>query len=146
MDNGKSGNLNKQDLIQFRIDRDLKIDAEDICNQLGIDLSTVLRMCLKQMVAQKGIPFSVHLSNHSYSDSAKDINYLKSKDIEDNCEKGFGIDIRGINEEVDSIRKENIDDEKGGSIRNGTTVFLLFKGKVELTDISKYRLCCISYR
>ena len=37
----------------------------------------------------------------------KDINYLKSKDIEDNCEKGFGIDIRGINEEVDSIRKEN---------------------------------------
>ena len=107
MDNGKSGNLNKQDLIQFRIDRDLKIDAEDICNQLGIDLSTVLRMCLKQMVIQKGIPFSVHLSNHSYSDSAKDINYLKSKDIEDNCEKGFGIDMRGINEEVDSIRKEN---------------------------------------
>ena len=107
MDNGKSGNLNKQDLIQFRIDRDLKIDAEYICNQLGIDLSTVLRMCLKQMVIQKGIPFSVHLSNHSYSDSEKHINYLKSKDIEDNCEKGFEIDIRGINEEVDSIRKEN---------------------------------------
>lgn len=86
---------------------DLKIDAEDICNQLGIDLSTVLRMCLKQMVVQKGIPFSVHLSNERYSVSENDINELKSKDIENKFEKGFGIDIRGINEEVDSIRKEN---------------------------------------
>jgi len=32
---------------------------------------------------------------------------LKSKSIKNNYEKGFGIDIRGINEEVDSIRKEN---------------------------------------
>ena len=36
-----------------------------------------------------------------------DINDLKSKVIENNCEKGFGIDIIGINEEVDSIRKES---------------------------------------
>jgi addiction module antitoxin, relB/dinJ family len=94
-------------LIQFRIGRDLKIDAEDICNQFEIDLSTVLRMCLKQMVIQKGIPFSVHLSNQIYYSFENDINDLKSKDIENNCEKGFGIDLRGINEEVDSIRKEN---------------------------------------
>lgn len=64
-------------------------------------------MCLKQMVIQKGIPFSVHLSNQRCSDSANDINYLKSKNIENNCKKGFGIDLRVINEEVDSIRKEN---------------------------------------
>lgn len=95
--------MNKQDLIQFRVDRDLKIDAEDICN----DLSTVLRMCLKQMVAQKGIPFSVHLSNQRYFSSENDINDLKSKVIENNCEKEFGIDLRVINDEVDSIRKEN---------------------------------------
>lgn len=94
-------------MIQFRIDRDLKIDAEDICNQFEIDLSMVLRMCLKQMVIQKGIPFSVHLSNQIYYSFENDINDLKSKDIENNCEKGFGIDLRGINEEVDSIRKEN---------------------------------------
>ena len=94
-------------MTQFRIDRDLKIDAEDICNQFGIDLSTVLRMCLKQMVIQKGIPFSVHLSNQRYYSFENDINDLTSKVIENLCEKGFGIDIRGINEEVDSIRKEN---------------------------------------
>jgi hypothetical protein len=42
-----------------------------------------------------------------YYSSENDINDLKNKGIENNCEKGFGIDIRGINEEVDSIRKEN---------------------------------------
>ena len=42
-----------------------------------------------------------------YYSSENDINYLTSKGIENNCEKGFGIDIRGINEEVDSIGKEN---------------------------------------
>ena len=99
--------MNKQSLIQFRVDKNLKIDAEDICKQLGIDLPTVLRMCLRQLIMQKGIPFSVHLSNQRYFSSENDINDLKSKDIENKCEKGFDIDIRGINEEVDSIRKEN---------------------------------------
>ena len=61
-------------------------------------------MCLKQMVIQKGIPFSVHLSNQRYFSSEND---LKSKVIENNCEKEFGIDLRVINDEVDSIRKEN---------------------------------------
>lgn len=42
-----------------------------------------------------------------YYSSENDINDLKSKDIENKCEKGFGIDIRGINEDVDSTRKEN---------------------------------------
>ena len=64
-------------------------------------------MCIKQMVIQKGIPFSVHLSNQRYYFFENDINDLKSKVIENNCEKEFGIDIRGISEEVDSIRKEN---------------------------------------
>ena len=94
-------------MTQFRIDRDLKIEAEDICNQFEIDLSTVPRMCIKQMVIQKGIPFSVHLSNQRYYSFENDINDLKSKVIENNCEKGFGIDLRVINDEVDSIRKEN---------------------------------------
>jgi hypothetical protein len=42
-----------------------------------------------------------------YYSSENDIINLKNKDIENNCGKVFEIDIRGINEEVDSIRKEN---------------------------------------
>jgi len=42
-----------------------------------------------------------------YYSSENDINDLKNNGIENNCEKEFGIETRGINEEVDSIRKEN---------------------------------------
>lgn len=100
--------MNKQSLIQFRVDKNLKIDAEDICKQLGIDLPTVLRMCLRQLIMQKGIPFSVHLHDEvKESHSSHNVSNLENRNIEDKCEKGFDIDIRGINEEVDSIRKEN---------------------------------------
>ena len=104
MKNRKSGNLNKQSLIQFRVDQNLKIDAEDICEQLGIELTTVLRMCLKQLITEKGIPFSVHLNDkkeiHSSCNS-------QSVDLEDKFKKGFDIDIKRINEEVNFVRKEN---------------------------------------
>nr|WP_314767432.1 hypothetical protein [uncultured Lachnoanaerobaculum sp.] len=42
-----------------------------------------------------------------YYSSENDINEFKSKGLENKCEKESGIDIRGINEEVDCIRKEN---------------------------------------
>lgn len=100
--------MNKNTLIQFRIDHDLKIDAENICNQLGIDLTTVLKMCLKQMIIQKGIPFSVHLPDDEEKyHSDFNVNDSKRQGIDKKSDKDFKIDIRGINEEVESIRKEN---------------------------------------
>mgnify|MGYP003089849816 CR=1 FL=1 len=100
MDNRKSGNLNKQSLIQFRVDQNLKVDAEDICEQLGIELTTVLRMCLKQLIIQKGIPFSDEKEIQSSCNA-------QSVDLEDKFKKGFDIDINKINEEVNFVRKEN---------------------------------------
>ena len=99
--------MNKQSLIQFRVDQDCKQEVDDICEQLGIDLTTVLRMCLKQMIIQKGIPFSVRLPDdgekyHSYFN----VNDSKRQGIDKKSDKDFKIDIRGINEEVESIRKE----------------------------------------
>ena len=100
--------MNKNTLIQFRIDHDLKIDAENICNQLGIDLTTVLKMCLKQMIIQKGIPFSVHLPDDGEKyDPVCNENDSQREYMEKRSEKDFEIDLRRINEEVDSIRKEN---------------------------------------
>ena len=108
MKNRKRGILNKQTLVQFRIDPDLKTDAEKICNKLGIDLSTVLRMCLKQMVIQKGIPFSVHLQHDGEKYySVCNANDSQRRYMEKRSDKDFEIDLKKINEEVDSIRKEN---------------------------------------
>ena len=96
--------MNKQSLIQFRVDKNLKVDAEDICEQLGIELTTVLRMCLKQLIIQKGIPFSVQLNDEKEIQSSCN---AQSVDLEDKFKKGFDIDIKRINEEVNFVRKEN---------------------------------------
>ncbi|MCR4763301.1 MAG: type II toxin-antitoxin system RelB/DinJ family antitoxin [Lachnospiraceae bacterium] len=51
----------EQTLVQFRVDKELKQNTTSICDSLGIDLTTVLRMCMKQMEIVRGIPFPTRL-------------------------------------------------------------------------------------
>lgn len=55
-------------MLQVRIDEDLKTQATMVYEQLGIDLSTAVRMFLKKSVAVNGIPFE--LKNDSSLDKA----------------------------------------------------------------------------
>ena len=48
-------------VLQVRIDDELKNQANEIFNELGIDLSTAVRMFLKRAVAVKGLPFEMTL-------------------------------------------------------------------------------------
>lgn len=50
-------------LVQFRTDDTSKIKAVNICEQLGIDLPTYLRMCITRLVQENGIPFSMKVNN-----------------------------------------------------------------------------------
>ena len=52
-------------LIQFRADDDLKLQASVICNKIGIDLQSYLRMCLLRMISENGIPFSMRVSDEN---------------------------------------------------------------------------------
>lgn len=53
----------EQTLIQFRADRDLKNEVTDIFEELGMDMSTALRMFLVKSRQIKGLPFDVILSD-----------------------------------------------------------------------------------
>lgn len=46
-------------LIQFRTEETTRIEAVQICEQLGIDLPTYLRMCIYRLILENGIPFSM---------------------------------------------------------------------------------------
>lgn len=46
-------------LVQFRADEVARIQAISICEKLGIDLQTYLRMCISRLVQENGIPFSM---------------------------------------------------------------------------------------
>ena len=47
--------------LNIRIDEDLKKQAEDIFNELGLNMSTALTVFLRQTVRSNGIPFDLRL-------------------------------------------------------------------------------------
>jgi DNA-damage-inducible protein J len=48
-------------VLQVRVDDELKKQATEIFNELGIDLSTAVRMFLKKAVLEKGLPFDAKI-------------------------------------------------------------------------------------
>ena len=49
--------------IQVRVDRPTKQKASKIIRDLGLDMSTAVKMYLRQIVARKAIPFPVVTEN-----------------------------------------------------------------------------------
>ena len=52
-------------LIQFRTEDVNRAKAITICDKLGIDLPTYLRMCVSRLIQENGIPFSMKLEKAS---------------------------------------------------------------------------------
>lgn len=48
-------------LVQFRTDDTSRLKAIEICEKLGIDLPTYMRMCISRLIQENGIPFSMKL-------------------------------------------------------------------------------------
>ena len=48
-------------LVQFRVDDTEKIQAMQVCEKLGLNLQSYLRLCMSRLVQEKGVPFSMRL-------------------------------------------------------------------------------------
>lgn len=64
--------------IQVRIDDELKEEAVKLFNELGLDLSTAIRLFLKKSVDDKRIPFKLNGKNRNKS---KDVKYRLKADV-----------------------------------------------------------------
>ncbi|MCD8293877.1 MAG: type II toxin-antitoxin system RelB/DinJ family antitoxin [Clostridia bacterium] len=53
-------------LVQFRLDNEMKDEADYICKQLGLDLPSYLKMCVSRLISENGIPFSMKNVYSSY--------------------------------------------------------------------------------
>ena len=62
-------------LVQFRTEDTSKIKAINICEKLGIDLPTYLRICISRLIQENGIPFSMRLDD---SEENKGIRAMKA--------------------------------------------------------------------
>lgn len=54
-------------LVQARTSEELKANAAEILEKLGLNMSTYINMALNQLVIQEGIPFSVKLNRSPYT-------------------------------------------------------------------------------
>lgn len=63
-----------QTLVNFRIDEENKKEMEQICNELGITMTTAFNIFVKKMIREKRIPFEVSIDPF-YSES--NMKYLK---------------------------------------------------------------------
>lgn len=65
--------------IAVRVDDKLKKDATEVFNELGLDMSTAVKLFLKQSVLTKSIPFKLTLDEYSKEEveqAKKDIQKL----------------------------------------------------------------------
>ena len=91
-------------LIQVRVDDQLKFKASQIYEELGLDLSTAIRLFLKRSITENGIPFSMVLPNKNFGDdnglqALHDINSVAEKSGSAN------MTLDEINAEIDSARR-----------------------------------------
>ena len=63
-----------QTLVNFRMDEKLKKDMEDICRDLGMNMTTAFTIFAKKIIREKRIPFDVSVDPF-YSET--NMNYLK---------------------------------------------------------------------
>lgn len=55
--------INKSDVVRARIEPRIKRDAEGILKRLGVSHSTFINMSYRAVVAEGGIPLSLHVPN-----------------------------------------------------------------------------------
>lgn len=88
--------------VQFRTDDTLKIKASNICERLGIDLPTYMRMCISRLIEENGIPFSMKLEKESENRALKAMK-AASRIAEENKISDMSLDE--INAEIAEARK-----------------------------------------
>lgn len=89
-------------VIQVRIDEELKNQATKVYDQLGLDLSSAVRIFLKKSVAVNGIPFEMR--NESSADRAMSaVNNMRAAAGQNGLSD---MSLDEINEIISKARKE----------------------------------------
>jgi len=89
-------------LLQIRVDEELKNQANAVFNELGIDLSTAVRMFLKKSVLMGGIPFDTRIDQSTLSAI---LAVDKMRTISEN-NGNSEMSLEDINEEIKMARRE----------------------------------------
>ena len=59
--------MSETSTLQIRLNTKLKKEAKEIAISMGMDLTTIVRLCLQQMVNQRKLPFTPEAPDPFYS-------------------------------------------------------------------------------
>ena len=90
-------------LVQIRVDDQLKEDVTNIYEELGMDLPTAIRIFLKRSVQEKGIPFSMKLSDIQRDNKVVSAMQRMSQAAEENGTANMTLEE--INKEIQAVRQ-----------------------------------------
>ena len=92
-------------VMQFRVDDELKAQATAVCENLGIDLPTALRMFMKRTVLVNGIPFNMTLPKQDFKEQ-RAVRALH--ELSDMSKKNgtSGMTLDEINSEIEASRNQ----------------------------------------
>lgn len=89
-------------LVQFRAEESARIKAVNICERLGIDLPTYLRMCMSRLIQENGIPFSMQLNNEQESCGLSAMKAASRIALENGISE---MSLDEINAEISAVRE-----------------------------------------
>lgn len=89
-------------LIQFRADENSRQKAAEVCEQLGLDLPTYLRICIAKLNQENGIPFSMKLTNEKSEDA---VAAMKKANQISETNGTANMSLKDINAEIETVRE-----------------------------------------
>ncbi len=90
------------DYIQVRVDKAEKNKASQIFERLGLDISSAVRMFLKQTIQRNTLPFSFDSTDdYDYISAMDNILAMQAEAEKNNCEE---ITLDEINKEIEDYR------------------------------------------
>lgn len=91
-------------LIQFRADDMEKLEAMKICDKLGLNLQSYLRMCLSRLISENGIPFSMNVDEIEENQAIRAMKEISKRAKENGLSE---MTLDEINAEIQEVRRTN---------------------------------------
>lgn len=94
---------NAMSQIAVRVDDKLKKEATEVFSELGLDMTTAVKLFLKQSVLTRSIPFELKLDS-DYEIELEDGDYIRTRNIDEYNE----VTQKAFKESISKYKKEGI--------------------------------------
>ena len=91
----------KNATVSARVEYDVKNEAEEILEQLGIPVSVVINSLYRQIIFKHGIPFSLTVPQQP-----KTLDMMSDEELNEKLEHSYQQSLRGEGRSVDEIFDE----------------------------------------